>query len=445
MNEELRMQIATFRFGVISEFVTGQKFEWGEKRRLLEEKSTRTWVIPGSPKTRISKATILLWIQLYQHGNRKLEALAPQPRSDKGTFRAIPPDLQLAVRSLKETKPELPLPALLQKLDKNIVKNSNRSTLYRFIETSCAQKGNSNSNVDRRRFEAEFPNQLWQCDVLHGPLVKMPSGPMKKSYLIAIIDDHSRLIVHAQFYLSENLLALKDCLRQAVQKRGLPQKFYVDNGACYRAENLEQCLALLGVGLAHSRPYVPEGRGKIERWFGYVRQSFLPVHGDRPRPLSELNERLDEWVDRYNSAIHGTTKMPPYDRFRANMTCVRPAPSNLIDFFRHIERRVVKKDRTVQLNGIIYEVPIGLIDRTVELRFHETEPENIEVFFENRSYGTAIKLNAVLNSKLGREGMDETSAKTENSEIKNNKKEIPVSSGKLFGDSNKWNTDSSLL
>jgi hypothetical protein len=383
MNEELRTQIATFRFGVISEFVTGQKFEWGEKRRLLEEKSTRTWVIPGSQKTRISKATILLWITLYQHGNRKLEALAPQPRADKGTFRAIPPDLQLAVRSLKETKPELPLPALLQKLDKNIVKNSNRSTLYRFIETSCAQKFSSNSNADRRRFEAEFPNQLWQCDVLHGPLVKMPSGPMKKSYLIAIIDDHSR-------------------------------------------------------------PYVPEGRGKIERWFGYVRQSFLPVHGDRPRPLADLNERLDGWVDKYNSAIHGTTKMPPYDRFRANMTCVRPAPSNRVDYFRHIERRIVKKDRTVQLNNVVYEVPIGLIDRTVELRFHETEPDNVEVFFDNRSYGTPIKLNVVLNGKIGREGLDELPTKTENKEAKNEKMEKPVASGKLFGDSNKWNTDSSL-
>ncbi len=52
--------------------------------------------------------------------------------------------------------------------------------------------------VDRRKFEAELPNDLWQSDVMHGPKVDV-HGKMRKSYLIAVIDDHSRLIAHGQF------------------------------------------------------------------------------------------------------------------------------------------------------------------------------------------------------------------------------------------------------
>jgi hypothetical protein len=58
--------------------------------------------------------------------------------------------------------------------------------------------------VDRRKFEAELPNDIWQSDVMHGPYV-MVEGRRRKTYLIAFIDDHSRLIPHAAFYLSENL------------------------------------------------------------------------------------------------------------------------------------------------------------------------------------------------------------------------------------------------
>jgi len=54
---------------------------------------------------------------------------------------------------------------------------------------------------DRRKFEAELPNDIWQSDVMHGPMVT-EGDRKRKSYLIAFIDDHSRLIPYARFYLS---------------------------------------------------------------------------------------------------------------------------------------------------------------------------------------------------------------------------------------------------
>lgn len=430
MDERIRMEVATFRFGVIADFVTGQKFAHGGKLRLLLEKSERHYSrIPGSCRTRISKATILSWIRLYQVGGGRIESLMPQRRADKGSFRALSDELQRDLMSLRQRDSKMTLPVMLQRLGAEKLKDVHLSTVYRFL-AQYEPVASEEPDADRRRFEVEYPNQLWQCDVMHGPMVRSSSGSLKKSYLFGIMDDHSRLVVHGQFFLSENLDALKECLKQAVESRGLPQKFYVDNGACYRAGNLEECLARLGISIAHSRPYVPQGRGKIERWFRYVRQSFIPIHADRPLLLEEINERLAKWIHEYNSAPHGTTKMSPYDRFRRDMSCVRPAPDNLIEYFRMIERRRVRKDRTVQFNNIVYEVPIGLIDRQVELHFHTSAPDDIEVFFEKRSYGKAVPLNLVLNSQLGRASL-ETKERDQEDVLTPTQSEIR--SGELFG------------
>ena len=78
-------------------------------------------------------------------------------------------------------------------------------------------------NEDRRRYEAQMPNDIWQSDVMHGPRLDV-DGKNRKTYLIAFIDDHSRLILHGQFYVSESTKVFMGALEQALLKRGLPPK-----------------------------------------------------------------------------------------------------------------------------------------------------------------------------------------------------------------------------
>ena len=144
--------------------------------------------------------------------------------------------------------------------------------MYRYLKNEELTVVNEEAK-DKRAFEASHPNEIWQSDVMHGPRV-LVEGKLKKAYLIGIIDDYSRFIIHAQFYLAETRENFLDALRQAVLSRGLPQKLYIDNGSCYKALHLEQVAAQLGVTITHSRPYTPQGRGKIERWFRYVQDSF---------------------------------------------------------------------------------------------------------------------------------------------------------------------------
>ena len=98
----------------------------------------------------------------------------------------------------------------------------------------------------------EYPNELWQSDCMHGPKV-LVDGKLRKSYLFAAIDDHSRLIPHAQFYLRENIDCYRDCLIHALEKRGLPRKLYVDQRPAFRSEKIRYACASLGIALVHLR------------------------------------------------------------------------------------------------------------------------------------------------------------------------------------------------
>ncbi len=440
LTEELALEIATFRFGIISEFVTGVRLAYGERERLLRQKTERSYQIPGSTRTTISRAAIMGWIGAYKAAGNRLDGLRPKRRSDIGGYRNLDQTLRTSIRELKQENPTYTLPTILNKLKHQRLitpdERINLSTLYRFIRQEKLNEAPAEDGKDRRRFEAAYPNEIWQCDVMHGPLVReVADGPQRKAYLCAIMDDHSRLIVAARFYLNETFASLKECLQSGIERRGIPQRFYVDNGSCYRSTNLEQILAGLGIALTHSRPYTPQGRGKIERWFRSIRDSFLPLHGEDGQLLGALNERLGSWVDTYNGTVHSVTKATPYERFKANLSCVRPAPGDLLSHFRLTELRKVKKDRSIQLMGQLFEAPVRLIDKSVELRFHPETPLEVEIFHEGLSYGQAVFLDSRLNSRLGRDFGDKQELKTVSSDFLESPTEKLPRSGELFGHS----------
>jgi len=277
----------------------------------------------------------------------------------------------------------------------------NSTTVYRFLHGQNLMHLTTSAPVDRRRFEAELPNDLWQSDVMHGPKVDV-DGRQKKTYLIAMLDDHSRLIVYGRFYLSETLASYLDALENALARRGLPRKLYVDNGPAFRSKQLEYITASLSISLIHARPYLPQGKGKIERWFKTVRSRFLPYVTATTLPA--LNGALDSYLaEDYHQKKHSATGQNPLARFTSQIHCLRPAPGNLKDYFRIVALRKVAKDRTVTLNGCIYEGPVPLIGKRVELLYHQTDLEAIEVRYKGKSYGMLRQLDPAVNYRVKRD------------------------------------------
>jgi putative transposase len=401
MDEETKKTIAVFRFGVIADLV-GRRLSRGEKERMLREKASSQWDIPFSTRSHISRSTILSWARAYEKV-RRLESLYPEERKDKGKSRVMDEEAIAALIHLKKERTGVSLPVLLKEARaKGILPRGymvSYATLYRIFKKHGVSE-TTPAYPDRRRFEAELPNDIWQSDCLHGPKV-LSDGKMRKAYLFAFIDDMSRLIPHAEFYLNERIDCYIDALTQALSRRGLPRKLYVDNGPAFSTQILRHACASLGIALIHSAPYQPEGRGKIERFFKTVRMQFLSTVPDG-LSLADLNQRLHEWVDEYHSREHGTTKEAPLSRYAQHLHLIRQAPNHLRDYFRKRVTRKVDKDRTVSLDGRLYEAPVGLIGRTVTLLHHESDPARVEILYDNISHGMAVPLDVRVNAKVKR-------------------------------------------
>jgi len=405
MDEEKKRQVATFRFGVIHDLVGNVELDPGEQERLIREKCERRWVIPFSDKTRITRSTILRWVKLYKDSGGKLEALANQDRSDHGKSRIIDSETALALLRLRAELPKATIARIIKEMnDRGLVTpglSLAPTTVYRFLESNGLMKVTAQAPEDRRKFEAELPNDLWQSDCMHGPMVEH-HDKRRKTYLIAFIDDHSRLVPHAQFYLSESLESYLKALKEALSTRGLPRKLYTDNGPSFRSHHLEHITASLGIALIHARPYKPQGKGKIERFFRTVRSDFLP--GFRGDTLDDLNLSLSLWLsDIYHQRKHTSTAQTPFARFTAKMECLREAPKNLRDYFRKTARRKVAKDRTISLDGRLFEAPVALIGKQVSLLYHEQDREQIEILWNGKSYGLLVPLDIHVNCRVKRD------------------------------------------
>ncbi|MDZ4164852.1 MAG: hypothetical protein U1C55_06965 [Smithellaceae bacterium] len=219
MTEDQKKRVAVFRFGVIHDLINGNDVNQGPGEALIRQKRARKWEIPFSEKTRIGRSTILRWRRLYRQSNDNIESLYPVERSDLGESRAMDEETILSLMGLRQEMPKATAPVLIKTMEARglvtLGTELNLSTVYRFLHQRQLMKTNSHHPEDRRKFEAELPNDLWQSDVMHGPLI-VSEGKMKKSYLIALIDDHSRLITHGEFYLSESILSYVDALENAL-------------------------------------------------------------------------------------------------------------------------------------------------------------------------------------------------------------------------------------
>ncbi len=181
-------------------------------------------------------------------------------------------------------------------------------------------------------------------------------------------------------------------------QNGVCRESFTWTTPCFVTQVLHHACASLGIALIHSKPYQPEGRGKIERFFKSVRMQFLSTI---PEGLSllELNTHFKEWIDAYHRRGHGSTKDTPLARYAGR---IREAPKHLMDHFRKRVNRKVDKHRTISLDGRLYEAPAALIGKTITLLYHESDPTRVELLYNETSHGMAHPLDVHINAKIKR-------------------------------------------
>lgn len=397
-------KLALFRYGLIAPLVL-EALPRGELTRRAHDIAAGHYDIPFSKRTTVSVDTLLDWAVRYRNGG--FEALAPKPRQDRGQSRAITPQLATLIERLKRENPHRTGTTLLRELALSAGDDApplSAATLYRFLKQRGLSERQLLAPAARKKFEAELSNQIWQADMLFGPWVPRPCGGRMQVFLHATLDDASRLIPHAQFYPSQGLDASLDCLRQAIAARGVPIRLYIDNAKMYRSPQLARIAASLGILIIHSRPYQPEGRGKIERYFRTVREQFLanldPKH---PLSLEQLNDRLQVWIESvYHRCEHSALGSTPLTRWQRDIEHIRQlAPAtDLRRLFFHRLDRVVRRDSTFLLESRLYEAPPHLAGHTVEVRFDPADAAEVEIWFQGQLQTAARPVNAVVNGLL---------------------------------------------
>ena len=379
--KQLTEQIALFRYSLVSRLVGSEvsaKQRAAEVRRIVNQSHQ----IPGSYRDRVAESTLRGWLRDYQASG--FDALKPQPRSDLGLSRTLSEPLVERLAQIKEQQPKLPIRSIIdQAREEGFIEPDQHlaiSSVHRLLQRmGLMTPEHAPATADRRRFAFEQAGQLWMSDVMHGPAVIDTERRKRKTYLIAFLDDATRVIPHAEFAFSENTQAFLPVFKQALLRRGLPERLYVDNGANYRCHHLSVVCAKLGIVLIHATPYQPQGKGKIERFFRTVRaQVTHHLSDEHTLSLGALNRRLAGWIEgEYHQREHrGLDTKTPLEQWALTADAVKypDARLDLDDLFLFETTRKVTKDRTVSLKGRLFEVDAALVGENVTLRFNPATP-----------------------------------------------------------------------
>jgi transposase InsO family protein len=374
---------AHLRFSVVGSLLASPPAP-GELRAELERLAERLWRHPTSGEpARFGVSTIERWYYAAKAGANPVGALRRKVRSDSGRFMAIGDKLTEVLRRQYEEHPtwsyQLHLDNLVARIeaDPELGVVPSYPTLRRFMvaqgllrkpsrqaRRQLERKIHAPQDREVRSFENEYVNGLWHLDFHHGSLkVLTPQGEWVTPLMLGILDDHSRLACHAQWYLgpetAENLI---HGLQQAFMKRGLPRSLLSDNGSAMIATETTQGLARLSVIHKATLPDSPYQNGKQESFWGPVEGRLLRMlEGQPDLTLAFLNEATQAWLEmEYNQKVHSETAQTPLARWLGGRNVGRDCPSLdelRLAFTAGKTRTQRQSDGTVSIEGVRFEIP----------------------------------------------------------------------------------------
>ena len=380
---ERARRMALFRYELIQD-VIDPALSSRQRGRLVRELAERAHQGPFGEQVRVSRQTIDRWIRWWRAGG--FEALVPTPARVSAR---TPAEVLALAAALKREHPQRTAAQVARILRAQSGWAPSERTLQRHFVRLELDRTVPATPLVFGRFEADRPNELWTGDALHGPVI---AG--RKTILFCFIDDHSRAVMGARFGYHEDTVRLAAALRPALAARGVPEQVYVDNGSPFVDSWLLRACAVLGIRLVHSTPRRPQGRGKIERFFRHVRTAFLPhLTSEILADLAQLNRVFWAWLEaEYHQTPHGGLDgQTPLDRFLHDQALIRPAPEHLEAWLRMKVTRRVGRDRTVHLDGRLYEAPDGYAGETVEVLYDPYDPAR-PVHFRRKGQSAELSL-----------------------------------------------------
>ena len=390
MDDHDAQKMAMFRFGLIAPVINGT-YKEPTKTAYYRNVTAEALTLPDSRQVSYSHCTLRWWESLYRKGG--FEALVDKRRSDKGHPRKLSQEVVDAISAYRSEFPRINATMIHEKLIEDGVTRANEvslSTVQRFIRSRKDRLSGTDGAKDRRAFEATRVMEMLQADTLHALHVP-DTGPKdkKKTYLICIIDDKSRLILSGRFFFADTALNFQKVFKSAVKSFGLAEKLYVDNGAPYRNDQLSAICGALGCVLIHAPVRDAQATGKAERLNRTIRERFLSVLKEEDKAsIGALNDAFARWASAYNTKVHSAHGKTPMDMYRDEMATVRmPKSSEWVDeAFLNRVTRTVKADATISLDNTSYDVPMAFIRQKVSIRFSPDDMGTAHIVDEGKTY-----------------------------------------------------------
>jgi putative transposase len=359
--------VALFRSEIIGA-LTRRELDRGELREELEKVAERRYRPPGAKTTRkYGPSTLERWLYRYKKGG--LEALRPAPRSDRGRAQELSAEQRELLLDIRREHRAASVPLILRtlvaegRLGKEAVSAATVRRLYAEHGLDRVASRNSEGPKTRLSWQAEHPGALWHGDVCHGPALKV-AGVSKPLRIHAMLDDASRYVVCLEALHQEREVDMLRLMVRALRRHGAPDALYLDNASTYRGDTLRVACGRLGITLMHARPYDPQARGKMERFWRTLREQCLGFIG-QDASLHDVNVRLWSWLGQhYHAAPHaGLMGRCP----SAAWAPIEEKPLDPIDEQRLRdaltvrERRRVRRDTTLSVEGQEFELDQGFL------------------------------------------------------------------------------------
>jgi len=399
------IKTAHFRFALIAPVIQSTYSEASASayfRRVTEHPIT---LLDGTT-FRYNPKTLAKWAQLYKNGG--MDALLPKARSDKGSTRTLNDVAIEEIFRLKVKFPRLNATQIhIRLIEEGLIPaDVSVASVQRFLKKNDLKSARNINIKDRKAFEEEFFGGLWQADTCYLPYIT-ENGKSRRTYLVMIIDDHSRLIVGGRIFYNDNAYNFQKVLKEAVATYGIPNKLYLDNGSPYSNEQLTLICGSIGSVELHTPVRDGASKGKVERNFRTLKNRWLyGLDTAQFQSLREFNEELMAYIRKHNTTIHSATKETPLDRFMKTNSHIRTPRSSewLAECFHNRIVRKVNNDSCISIDGTYYDAPMQFINMKVEVRYLPDGMEDAYILYDGLHYPVRLT-DKVANGKTKRNNL----------------------------------------
>lgn len=354
-------EVALFRVMVLGD-VLACHLARGELATRLRAISRQRFRPPGSATTRsFGVSTLERWLHAYRRDG--LAGLRPRPRGDRGHAKALTPAQRQLALDTAEAHPDASAALILRTLVVNGRLEPGQISAPTLRRLLCdhglgGRRRKRRERTLRRRWQMASCGHLFHADVCHGPSLLI-DGRRRPLRIHAILDDRSRFVVAIEACHTEREVDMLLLTARAVRLHGRPLSLYLDNGSTYSGEGLATACARLDIRLLHAKPYDPQARGKMERFWRTLREQVLD-HIGQCHSLHDIQVRLLTWVDRHyhttpHAGLMGKTPLEVWTTERRG--CLAPVPEADLDRALTVrQRRKVRADGTVSVGGTDWEL-----------------------------------------------------------------------------------------